>query len=63
MMRQWGVVLLAIFVLAISDSPTPPGGSCWRTRLPVDGVAFVAVQVLQHPYFRRVGRWRRLAAS
>ncbi|WP_181776172.1 VC0807 family protein [Amycolatopsis pittospori] len=57
----WGVGLLAdaagrvLMAYALPVDAVPALGTA------LYGVTFVAVQVMQHLYFRRVGLWRRLA--
>lgn len=59
----WGVALIADAVGRVLLAYTLPVDSVPALGTALYGVTFVAVQVLQHLYFRRVGLWRRLAAS
>ncbi|UMP05448.1 VC0807 family protein [Amycolatopsis sp. EV170708-02-1] len=59
----WGVALIADAAGRVLLAYTLPVDSVPALGTALYGVTFVAVQVLQHLYFRRVGLWRRLAAS
>ncbi|UUV27683.1 hypothetical protein NQK81_22885 [Amycolatopsis roodepoortensis] len=59
----WGVALIADAAGRVLLAYTLPVDSVPALGTALYGVTFVAVQVLQHLYFRRVGLWRHLAAS
>ncbi|MFD5248530.1 VC0807 family protein [Amycolatopsis sp. NPDC058340] len=59
----WGAALIADAAGRVLLAYTLPVDSVPALGTALYGVTFVAVQVLQHLYFRRVGLWRRLAAS